>query len=113
MIEEWAKMIARGYERSTKLIEVAGQGAADQQQAGQVAKSVVGSSLVKTAVYGADANWGRVIVAVCYSGAEINPDTIDVFDGPVQLLKNNQSASYSEGEATAYLKEDTVRSEEG
>src|SRR5699024_4628635 len=85
------------------------QGAADQQQAGQVAKSVVGSSLVKTAVYGADANWGRVIAAVGYSGAEINPDTIDMFIGPVKLLKNSQPAHYSEEEASAYLKEDTVK----
>jgi len=107
--EDLAKMIARDGEGATKLIEVAVQGAADQQQAGQVAKSVVGSSLVKTAVYGADANWGRVIVAVGYSGAEINPDTIDMFIGPVQLLKNSQPASYSEEEASAYLKEDTVK----
>lgn len=107
--EDLAKMIARDGEGATKLIEVEVSGAADQQQAGQVAKSVVGSSLVKTAVYGADANWGRVIAAVGYSGVEINPDTIDMFIGPIQLLEHSQPASYSEEEASAYLKADTVK----
>lgn len=107
--EDLAKMIARDGEGATKLIEVAVQGAADDQQAGKVAKSVVGSSLVKTAVYGADANWGRIIAAVGYSGAVIDPDTIDTFIGPIQLLKDSQPVSFSEEEASNYLKNDTVK----
>src|SRR5699024_12844461 len=81
----------------------------DPRPAWHVSQCVVGSYLDKSAVYGADANWERVIAAVGYSGAEINPDTIDMFIGPEQLLRNSQPASYSEGAASAYLKEDTVK----
>jgi glutamate N-acetyltransferase/amino-acid N-acetyltransferase len=107
--EDLAKKIASDGEGATKLIEVEVLGAENDAEAGKVAKSVVGSSLVKTAVYGADANWGRIIAAVGYSGAHVNPETIDAFIGPVQLLENSQPADFSEEKATAYLKEDTVK----
>src|SRR5699024_7117336 len=107
--EDLSKMIARDGEGATKLIEVEVNGASDNEQAGKVAKSVVGSSLVKTAVCGADANWGRIIAAIGYSDAVINPDTIDTFIGSIQLLKDSQPVPFSENEATNYLKEDTVK----
>ncbi|GAA0428146.1 bifunctional glutamate N-acetyltransferase/amino-acid acetyltransferase ArgJ [Lentibacillus halophilus] len=106
--EDLATMIARDGEGATKLIEVNVSGAHDDQQAGQVAKTVVGSSLVKTAVYGADPNWGRIIAAIGRSGADINPETIDAFVGPVQLLKNSQPLAFSEKEASDYLLQDTI-----
>ena len=107
--EDLAKAIARDGEGATKLIEVEVTGALNDKEAVQVAKSIVGSSLVKTAVYGADANWGRIIVATGYSGSTINPDTIDVSIGPIQMLKDSQPLSFSEEEATAYLKRDFVK----
>lgn len=107
--EDLAKMIAKDGEGATKLIEVEVNGALNDSEAVQVAKSVVGSSLVKTAVYGADANWGRIIAAVGYSGATVHPDKIDTSIGPIQLLKSSQPAHYSEEEATEYLQTDVVK----
>lgn len=107
--EDLAKMIARDGEGATKLIEVEVNGAVNHMQAIKVAKSVVGSSLVKTAVYGADANWGRVIAAVGYSGAEINANTIDMHFGDIVLLKQSEPVDFSEEEATEYLKNDDVK----
>lgn len=101
--EDLAKMIARDGEGATKLIEVSVKGAANNTQAIQIAKSVVGSSLVKTAVFGSDANWGRIIVAIGYSGVDINPHTIDIALGPIDMLKNSEPVLFSEEEATAYL----------
>ncbi|MGM8364473.1 bifunctional ornithine acetyltransferase/N-acetylglutamate synthase [Virgibacillus sp. W0181] len=107
--EDLAKMIARDGEGATKLIEVEIKGAKNDEQAIQIGKSVVGSSLVKTGVYGSDANWGRVIAAVGYSGAVVNPDTIDMAMGPIMLLKNSQPVHFSEEEATAYMDNETVK----
>jgi len=106
--EDLAKLIARDGEGATKLIEVNVQGARNDLEAVQVAKSVVGSSLVKTAVFGTDANWGRIIAAIGYSGASVNPDTIDTAIGPFQMLKDSQPLAFSEEEATAYLENDSI-----
>nr|WP_051023163.1 bifunctional glutamate N-acetyltransferase/amino-acid acetyltransferase ArgJ [Calidifontibacillus oryziterrae] len=102
--EDLAKEIARDGEGATKLVEVNVVGALNEDDAGIIAKTIVGSSLVKTAVHGADANWGRIICAVGYSGVEINPDTVDVFIGDIQMLKNSQPIPFSEEDATVYLK---------
>src|SRR5690625_2309766 len=107
--EDLAKMIAKDGEGATKLIEVEVNGAANSTEAVQVAKSVVGSSLVKTAVYGSDANWGRMIAAIGYSGAEVNAHTIDLSLGSIQLLKNSEPLHFSEEEATAYLNHDDIK----
>lgn len=107
--EDLAKMIARDGEGATKLIEVEVNGAFDDSQAVKVAKTVVGSSLVKTAVYGADANWGRIIAAIGYSEAVVDANTIDTSIGHIQLLKDSQPLSYSEEEATEYLKNETIK----
>jgi len=106
--EDLAKLIARDGEGATKLIEVDVQGAQNDTEAIQIAKSVVGSSLVKTAVYGSDANWGRIIAAVGYSGAAVNPETIDTSIGEIQMLQDSQPVAFSEEEATAYLQNDTI-----
>ncbi|WP_332634546.1 bifunctional glutamate N-acetyltransferase/amino-acid acetyltransferase ArgJ [Halalkalibacter flavus] len=107
--ESLAKQIARDGEGATKLIEVQVTGALTDEEAGKVAKKIVGSDLVKSAVYGTDANWGRIICAVGYSGCEINPDTIDIAIGPVQTLVKSQPISFSEEEAKSYMENnDTV-----
>ena len=95
-------------EGATKLIEVKVEGAATDEEAGQAAKQIVGSDLVKTAVYGTDANWGRVIVALGYSEVELDPDTVDISVGPVETLKASTPVHFSEEDAKAYLENDTV-----
>lgn len=104
-----AKQIARDGEGATKLIEVEVTGAENDTAAKQVAKTIVGSSLVKSAVFGSDANWGRIICAIGYSGEEINPDQIDMQIGPISLLQKSTPVTFSEREAKAYLEKDTIQ----
>src|SRR5699024_9934340 len=80
-------------------------------EAVQVAKAICGSSLVKTAVHGEDPNWGRVICAIGYSEAEVNPETIDLTLGTVPLLKNSESQVDIDAEAKAkeYLKSNEIK----
>ncbi|WP_372459149.1 bifunctional glutamate N-acetyltransferase/amino-acid acetyltransferase ArgJ [Alkalihalobacillus deserti] len=107
--ESLAKQIARDGEGATKLIEVRVNGALNDEEAGKVAKKIVGSDLVKSAVFGTDANWGRIICAIGYSGCEINPETIDIAIGPVQTLVQSQPTTFSEEEAKSYMENnDTV-----
>ncbi|NSL51486.1 bifunctional glutamate N-acetyltransferase/amino-acid acetyltransferase ArgJ [Calidifontibacillus erzurumensis] len=106
--EDLAKAIARDGEGATKLVEVQVEGALSDEDAGKIAKSIVGSSLVKTAVHGADANWGRIIAAVGYAGVEVDPTKVDVFIGDIQMLKESQPIAFSEEDATNYLKGDEV-----
>ncbi len=74
-----AKAIARDGEGATKLVQVTVKGAKTTADAAKIAKSVIGSSLVKSAIFGADANWGRIVAAAGYSGVEFNPDEMDVY----------------------------------
>lgn len=106
--EELAKAIARDGEGATKLIEVRVTGAVSDEAANAIAKSIVGSSLVKSAVFGADANWGRVIAAVGYAGQPVNPDTVDIHMGPITVLQQSTPVAFDEEAALAYLKGDTV-----
>ena len=76
--EGLAKAIARDGEGATKLIEVNVKGAHSELAAKQIAKAIISSNLVKTAVYGADPNWGRIITAIGYSEQPIDPDKICV-----------------------------------
>ncbi|MBT2756407.1 bifunctional ornithine acetyltransferase/N-acetylglutamate synthase [Mesobacillus foraminis] len=106
--ESLAKQIARDGEGATKLIEVAVNGAVSNDEARTIAKQIVGSNLVKTAVYGADANWGRIIGAVGQANASVNPETVDIELGPIVMLKGSNPVAFSEEEAKAYLEKDTI-----
>ncbi|KIQ94362.1 Arginine biosynthesis bifunctional protein ArgJ [Anoxybacillus thermarum] len=106
--EHLAKQIARDGEGATKLIEARVKGARTDEEARWAAKHIVGSNLVKTAVYGADANWGRIIGAIGHSGAFINPNCVDVWISSIQMLKQSQLMPFSEEEAKAALMEDVV-----
>jgi glutamate N-acetyltransferase/amino-acid N-acetyltransferase len=75
---ELAKMMAKDGEGATKYMEVTVNGAISQEDAKTAAKAIVGSSLVKTALFGADPNWGRVIAAVGYSGAQIDEKKVNI-----------------------------------
>ncbi|TCK98422.1 glutamate N-acetyltransferase [Natranaerovirga hydrolytica] len=102
-----AKSVAADGEGATKLLEVNVEGAKDKQQAASLAKSVVGSSLVKTAVHGEDANWGRIICAMGYADTIFNPDEVKVYfetaRGNIKIVENGMGTGYSEEEATEIL----------
>ncbi len=106
------RCIAGDGEGATKLIECSVTGAADKSTAKVVAKSVVCSSLVKAAMFGADANWGRVLCAIGYSGAAVNVEKIDVAfrspAGTVAVCKNGAGIPFSEDEAKKVLLESEI-----
>jgi len=98
-----AKCIARDGEGATKLIEVTVEGALTEQEARMAARTVASSPLVKTAVYGADPNWGRILAAVGRSGAEVVESKIDLFFDDICLLKGGTPLPFSREEARAVL----------
>lgn len=103
-----AKKIAADGEGATKLIEVRVSGVKDDQAAEIISKSIVGSSLVKTAVFGTDANWGRIICAIGYSGASFNPDKVSLKIGDLTLFRDGMPVPFDEAAAKRYLEEDTI-----
>jgi glutamate N-acetyltransferase / amino-acid N-acetyltransferase len=106
--QELAKKIARDGEGATKLVEVRVQHAASAEEAGAIGKTVIASSLVKTAIYGADPNWGRIIMAAGNSGATFNPSNISVWLGDVQVVQAGKPAVFDEKTASEQLKQQTV-----
>lgn len=104
-----AKAIARDGEGATKLVEVNVRGAESEKAARAIVKTVIGSSLVKTAIFGADANWGRIIAAVGRAGQPIKPNTIDIYIGEIPMMMQSRPIPFDEDEAAEYLKEDTIR----
>ncbi|MED5018423.1 bifunctional glutamate N-acetyltransferase/amino-acid acetyltransferase ArgJ [Paenibacillus chibensis] len=104
-----AQAIARDGEGATKLVEVDVNGAVSDLSARAIAKTVIGSSLVKSAVFGADANWGRIIAAVGRAGEPVNPETVDIHIGDISVLEGSRPVAFDEDAALAYLKGDTVR----
>lgn len=103
-----AQAIARDGEGATRLVEVTVQGAVTDLSARAIAKTVIGSSLVKSAVFGADANWGRIIAAVGRAGEPVNPDTVDIRLGDIVVLEGSRPVPFDEDEALVYLQGDTV-----
>lgn len=107
--QDLAKMIAKDGEGATKLIEVEVSGAITDIEARKIAKTVVGSPLVKTAIFGCDANWGRIIAAVGYSGATLDPNAIKIKIGPTTVVENGEPAPFSEAQLLIYLKQPEVK----
>ena len=107
-----AKKMAGDGEGATALFEVKIVGAESKEQAVTLSKSVVTSSLVKAAIYGHDANWGRILCAMGYSGAQFDPEKVDLFfesaAGRIQIIENGVAVDYSEEEATRILSEPEV-----
>jgi glutamate N-acetyltransferase/amino-acid N-acetyltransferase len=107
-----AQKIASDGEGATKLVVIAVEGACTASEAERVARAVATSALVKTAFFGEDANWGRILCAAGYSGAPIDPNKIDVYFDDVALVRRGQGAGPAmEEQATAVMKkkEYTVR----
>ncbi|MCD1260817.1 bifunctional glutamate N-acetyltransferase/amino-acid acetyltransferase ArgJ [Paenibacillus athensensis] len=107
--EYLAKAIARDGEGATKLIEVNVAGAASDDAARAIAKTVIGSSLVKSACFGADANWGRIIAAVGRAGQPVNTETVDIRLGDIMVLEQSRPVKFDEERAAEYLKGDFVQ----
>ncbi len=103
-----AKQIAQDGEGATKLIEVQVDGAETETQAQVAARAVCGSSLVKTAIFGEDANWGRIACAIGASGASLNPEKLCIELGSLLLLNMGSPLPFEELEAKELLKENTV-----
>lgn len=113
-----AKHLVRDGEGATKFVTVRVDGARSYAEAKQVANSISRSSLFKTAMYGQDANWGRVLCAVGYSGVPIEPSTVSLFFGegetcerPLEIVRNGTPFDTNEERASAILrgKDITVR----
>jgi glutamate N-acetyltransferase / amino-acid N-acetyltransferase len=103
-----AKEIARDGEGATKLIEVVVEGAKEEVSAAALAKAVVGSSLVKAAAYGEDANWGRVLAAMGYAGVPFDPEGVEIHFGPVKVFEKGEPVAHNAAEANATLAGDEV-----
>ena len=110
--EYLAKKIAGDGEGATALFEVKAVNCEDKEQAKVLAKSIVCSNLTKTAIAGHDANWGRILCAMGYSGAQFDPEKVDLFfesaAGKIQIIENGTAVAYSEEEATKILSESAV-----
>ena len=109
---ELAKKMARDGEGATALFEVKVIGAETKEQAVTLSKSIVTSNLTKAAIYGHDANWGRILCAMGYSGAQFDPEKVDLYfesaAGKLKIIENGVSTGYSEEEATRILSEKAV-----
>lgn len=103
-----AKQIAKDGEGATKLIEISVTGAMSDEEARMIGKQIAGSNLVKTAVYGADANWGRIIGAIGQSESSVNPKTVDISLGEITMLKDSTPVTFDEDQAREYLKRDKI-----
>ncbi|MBR1759154.1 MAG: bifunctional glutamate N-acetyltransferase/amino-acid acetyltransferase ArgJ [Lachnospiraceae bacterium] len=107
-----AKIMAGDGEGASKLLEVTVEHAADKPKARTLAKAVITSNLVKTAIYGSDANWGRILCAMGYSGADFDPEVVDItivsIAGVSKIVANGMATDYSEEFATEILKQEKV-----
>lgn len=107
-----AKQMAGDGEGATALFEVKILGAKNKEEAKILSKSVISSSLTKAAIYGHDANWGRILCAMGYSGVIFEPEKVDLFfesaAGKIQIVKDGTALDYSEETATKILSEPAV-----
>jgi glutamate N-acetyltransferase/amino-acid N-acetyltransferase len=108
-----AKMLAGDGEGASKLLEVTVKGASTKEEAATLSKSIISSNLVKTMVFGNDANWGRLLCAMGYSGASFDPEAVDIVIesevGMLKLAENGLTTDYSEEFATKILSAKEVK----
>ena len=100
LMADLAKKIAKDGEGATKLIEVNVRNAKDEQSGRMIAKSVVGSSLVKTAIFGQDPNWGRILAAIGYSGADVSVDNIDIWIEGIPVMQASSPVAFDTEETS-------------
>ena len=95
-----AKQLVRDGEGVTKFVEITITGARDESDAARVAKSIANSPLTKTALYGGDANWGRVVAAAGYSGVAVEPSKMKLWFGDVDVFANGMPTDFDEADST-------------
>lgn len=109
---ELAKLVAKDGEGATKLIECVVEGAETEEVAARLSKAVITSTMVKTAVFGADANWGRILCALGCEGSEFDPNTIDIIfeskKGYVEVCKDGVPINFNEKKARTVLEDDEI-----
>lgn len=98
-----AKMIVMDGEGATKFLEIRMLGAASEKEADQAARAVANSNLVKTAIHGEDANWGRILAAIGYSGITFDPALVTIQFGDVPILGQHYAIDFSEERAKQVL----------
>ena len=107
-----AKLVVRDGEGAGKFLEVTVQGAGDKEAARTLARSIISSNLVKTAFFGSDANWGRILCAMGYSGASFDPGSVDLYfmseKGRIQVVEGGVPLAFDERLARAILSEREV-----
>ncbi|NLL95761.1 MAG: bifunctional glutamate N-acetyltransferase/amino-acid acetyltransferase ArgJ [Clostridiaceae bacterium] len=106
--EMLAKMLAKDGEGATKLIEIRVKNCKDRESANLILSAIAKSPLVKTAIFGQDANWGRIFTAAGYSGAKFDPDKVDISLGDLLVCKNGTGLCFDEKKAADILKEDEI-----
>ena len=100
LMADLAKKIAKDGEGATKLIEVNVRHAKDERSGRMIAKSVVGSSLVKTAIFGQDPNWGRILAAIGYAGADVSVDNIDIWIAGIPVMQASSPVAFNPEETS-------------
>jgi len=106
--QDLAQMIAADGEGATKLIDVRVEGAPTEEDALLIVRSICRSPLCKTAIFGEDANWGRILTAAGYSGARFDPERTDIYFGSLQMCKDGCALDFDEDEAKMILSEDVI-----
>ncbi|MBX9097954.1 bifunctional glutamate N-acetyltransferase/amino-acid acetyltransferase ArgJ [Streptococcus gordonii] len=100
LMADLARKIAKDGEGATKLIEVNVRHSKDEQSGRMIAKSVVGSSLVKTAIFGQDPNWGRILAAIGYAGADVSVDNIDIWIEGIPVMQASSPVAFDPKETS-------------
>lgn len=104
-----AKMLIKDGEGATKMVEISITGAKNNKAADKISFSIAKSLLVKTAFFGEDANWGRIVAAIGNSGIDVSPSEIDLYFGPIQLVRKGIYLGKTvEKEVSIYLKENEL-----
>ncbi|HUL44632.1 MAG TPA: bifunctional glutamate N-acetyltransferase/amino-acid acetyltransferase ArgJ [Bacteroidota bacterium] len=103
------KMIVTDGEGATKFIEIQVTDALSEENAVRAARAVANSNLVKTAIHGEDANWGRILAAVGYSGIEFDPEDVEIFFDDVPILRKGYAIDFSESDAKRVLSQKEIR----
>jgi glutamate N-acetyltransferase/amino-acid N-acetyltransferase len=98
-----SRLIAKDGEGATKLVEVFAEGVSNAEDAFKIVTAVAKSPLVKTAIFGEDANWGRILTAAGYSGADFDPELTDIYIGELMVCKNGTALDFDEVKAKEIL----------
>ena len=109
LLADLAEQVARDGEGARKLVEIVVEGATSDKSARKIAMSIANSPLVKTAIAGEDANWGRVVMAVGKAGEPADRDRLSIAFGDIRVAhKGLRDPSYDEAATSAYMKNDHV-----